>query len=1041
MANRFTSYSPREFQQTYQPLPMDQMIRLGQIGQQRNDAIDVALGAAQADMGINSGYATQDYAKNIEQEYMNKYNTIADAWGTDRNISATIQALSKLKAEKSTDPRIKLAQSDYETKAKIDAQIGQKGYGISSKHGAYDDKTGQWNIGDLKAMADSGQLITAANYHFMENQGDLKTYSPYIDKISADISQTYEIDPTDGIRKHKETNEVLDYSTILGKSSPLLSGFRNEDGSINMEALTALDPVMAENAMWKMDALAKENRTFLHDDLVDDYMGVAALSFKEIKKEDGSLRTKSQRELKAEKEAEQASGLFSGPHSPTPFTITTATNDPSAIITSNEQAARALGINPITGKDDVLGTTSSDLIYAPSITYTPEELKAYQDEHYAKVNDYTNKVYKNEYAKLKAKNPKVKVGDTWQYSGMTPEEMTQEASASTAALMVKHNKYASALSDTQIEAAARKIASPTSEEGKKEVIKVAEEEKDKIFLDLTEKAFNTVVGKSEAERNQFFKEHPALAKAVSHPYYDESKTRTEDEVTKGSTRVNYDYIKNNKNAILAELGDVTQREIGRPLGKMDKPKQKITFQEAYGYKIKDIEAIAAVTIYKKYNKLLDDNIKKQFGQEERTSTGYHVLSVANSDFTEKEIPESHKLLANLARGLAIKDGVGIEFNGIPVNSIKSENGETGRYFGDLYINADGETADFTKGDGIKFEPYKFYMNTEKDKWMMQGYYHTNTKDGELTSAAYDVDITDNITEMMSRSEIRDVLAYDRASDIVNGTPKGTTSQALMGMSDKIKATFGDIRLSQTPSGYYRVNAKFNDPLTGEMTTVDDYIYKMNITNGTNINPRKMSKEEARGALATVYTMQQEYDMGIGDNVETYAELQEADTATGGAWNYTSNTIGKFESASLGGYNAMNQGSEDAEGTKPINPGDSNKILGKPLTGMTVQEIMDAQALPKENANRIHAAGKLQFTKDTLAEFVEKAGIDPSDKFNETTQERLGLALFKEVAGSSDNLEVIMKRLEGRWVGLQNADWATKMQMKKEIQKLKTYYGI
>ncbi len=387
--------------------------------------------------------------------------------------------------------------------------------------------------------------------------------------------------------------------------------------------------------------------------------------------------------------------------------------------------------------------------------------------------------------------------------------------------------------------------------------------------------------------------------------------------------------------------------------------------------------------------------------------------------------------------------MGVEFNGIPINAIKSSSPSgsgDGKHFDKLFTDVDGNTADFTKGDGIKFEPYKFYMNTEKDKWLMQGYYHTKTVDGELTSAAYDVDITDNITEMMSRPEIRDILAYDRASDIVNGTPKGTTSQALMGMSDKIKATFGDIRLSQTPSGYYRVDAKFNDPLTGEMTNVDDYIYKMNITNGTNINPRKMSKEEARGALATIYTMQQEYDMGIGDNIETYAEIQETDTATGGAWSYASNTISKFESASLGGYNAMNQGGTDG-GRKAINGGDSNNILKKPLTGMTVQEIMTAQELPEGNAGRIHAAGKLQFTKDTLKEFVKKAGIDPSDKFNETTQERLGLALFKEVVGSSDDLKVIMERLEGRWVGLQNADWATKKQMRKEIQKLKTYYGI
>jgi len=343
VANRFTQFSAKEFQDTIDPLPIGAMMQMGQINQGRNDAMNIALGKAEAGLGLNAGYATQgEYANKVEQDYQTKFNAISDAYATDGNHGAAAKGLSKFSQERAADPRIKLIQSDYDTKKFVDERINAKGFGVSSRFGAHDDKTGQWNVGDLEAMAGRGEMITGAHYNYMENQGDFKTYSPYIDKITADINQTYVIDPTDGIRKHKETNEVLDYSTILGKSSPLLNRVRNDDGSINMEALTALDPKMAENTMWKMEALAKENRTYEHDGLVDDYMAVAALSFKEINKEDGSL-SKSRKDIKSQQEAQESSGLLSGPHSPTPYTITTATNDPSAIIETNGQAARALG--------------------------------------------------------------------------------------------------------------------------------------------------------------------------------------------------------------------------------------------------------------------------------------------------------------------------------------------------------------------------------------------------------------------------------------------------------------------------------------------------------------------------------------------------------------------------------------------------------------------------------------------------------------------------------------------------------------------------
>jgi len=40
-----------------------------------------------------------------------------------------------------------------------------------------------------------------------------------------------------------------------------------------------------------------------------------------------------------------------------------------------DKLLRALGINPSTGIDEVTGTKNSDLVYAPSIAWTPDQLK------------------------------------------------------------------------------------------------------------------------------------------------------------------------------------------------------------------------------------------------------------------------------------------------------------------------------------------------------------------------------------------------------------------------------------------------------------------------------------------------------------------------------------------------------------------------------------------------------------------------------------------------------------------------------------------
>jgi muramidase (phage lysozyme) len=108
-------------------------------------------------------------------------------------------------------------------------------------------------------------------------------------------------------------------------------------------------------------------------------------------------------------------------------------------------------------------------------------------------------------------------------------------------------------------------------------------------------------------------------------------------------------------------------------------------------------------------------------------------------------------------------------------------------------------------------------------------------------------------------------------------------------------------------------------------------------------------------------------------------------------------IAQGESSSAGGYNAMNQGTPG--GGPVIGSGDSQKIIQKKLTDMTVGEIMDKGAKPNDDAAKrkenglIFAAGRYQIIPKTLEGLVKQGVVSKEDKFNEETQDKLGMALI------------------------------------------------
>jgi hypothetical protein len=136
-------------------------------------------------------------------------------------------------------------------------------------------------------------------------------------------------------------------------------------------------------------------------------------------------------------------------------------------------------------------------------------------------------------------------------------------------------------------------------------------------------------------------------------------------------------------------------------------------------------------------------------------------------------------------------------------------------------------------------------------------------------------------------------------------------------------------------------------------------------------------------------------------------------------------IAKGESTGAGGYNAMNQGTPG--GGPVIGSGDSQKIINKKLTDMTVGEIMDRGAQPNDDAKKrmenglIFAAGRYQIIPKTLEALVKQGVVSKDDKFDETTQDKLGMALIKGTGAlklaAAGNYEEAQNALAKTWASI------------------------
>lgn len=124
----------------------------------------------------------------------------------------------------------------------------------------------------------------------------------------------------------------------------------------------------------------------------------------------------------------------------------------------------------------------------------------------------------------------------------------------------------------------------------------------------------------------------------------------------------------------------------------------------------------------------------------------------------------------------------------------------------------------------------------------------------------------------------------------------------------------------------------------------------------------------------------------------------------------------------GSYNSMNQGT--VRGKIVGSTHDSSKVVGKKLTDMTIGEIMQMQQGSLKSGRKLFAVGKYQIIPNTMREMISRTGISKDAKFDEATQEKLGMALLQSkpnlnayLTGKSNDIKSAMSEAAQVWASL------------------------
>lgn len=391
----------------------------------------------------------------------------------------------------------------------------------------------------------------------------------------------------------------------------------------------------------------------------------------------------------------------------------------------------------------------------------------------------------------------------------------------------------------------------------------------------------------------------------------------------------------------------------------------------------------------KFREVLDQELNREW-----TTQGWVLAKEGINKEGKASLPDETRIITNAVSA--------IQSNGNPNMYID------GKQFGFNKEFLAGETPegleDFASPE-TTIEPHLIYYNNSDNKWYAASKFHR--KDGDnikVSDKVIDIDITESMSTIMrDMPQVqRQIHAEDLAADNLMAIPKNTTIN-VRGFGKDTEEQFGSLIVKHNADDTYSIYGKMTNPLTGRIEDIE----QIKKSGQFNLITNNLDRESATRTVAAMaldrYRNTQDLST-VTNIVEPLGNLEErsyvnviGEEAVIPLKSTMETIIGK-ESGGLG-YDAMNQGSDNSFGDAPKNSGTATSILKKPLTEMTIAEVMKHQSLDKNDPNRIFAAGLFQITPSTMDSMMnnpatrERLGINPQMRYTPEVQEKLGIELI------------------------------------------------
>ncbi len=305
-------------------------------------------------------------------------------------------------------------------------------------------------------------------------------------------------------------------------------------------------------------------------------------------------------------------------------------------------------------------------------------------------------------------------------------------------------------------------------------------------------------------------------------------------------------------------------------------------------------------------------------------------------------------------------------------------------------------------DDPKTPEYQSYVRRAKDSYDIN--YRQEIRKGETPDQAHKNALaametlaqlgTFNIPDVVGPNTAvqRQVLAADTW---LKNNPEDWRSQVIPGTEESLKQLQEAVKSKgplQIPQAYKAIASSRKD-----MTAWDIANAQLKAVTGEGLKPNgKNYAEEISPEVKRLLTFK-----------PTINRTNRAMIESGSASDFL-NLIASEESAGHGDYDAYNLGGSD-NGNTPHGSGNSNDgRFGKPLTQMTVGEVIGLQ-----NTGQIHATGRYQFVGGTLQETADYAGIGMDEIYSPEIQDALALGRVRWRRENDPGIAGLRRE----WVGL------------------------